>query len=53
VEYDDNIEEWIKHVVKTFTGEEPLNIPENIKYCKKCPQAIKNVCEWYRLMKNG
>jgi len=52
VEYDDNIEEWIKHVVKTFTGEEPLNVPENIKYCKKCPQAIKNVCEWYRLMKN-
>jgi len=51
VEYDDDIEEWIKHVVKTFTGEESLNIPENIKYCKKCPKAIKNLCNWYEVMK--
>jgi hypothetical protein len=50
--YDDNIEEWIKHVVKTFTGEQPLKAPYDIHYCRKCPEAIRNVCSWHEMMKD-
>jgi hypothetical protein len=53
VEYDEYIEDWIKYVVKTFIGEQPLKIPYNTNYCRKCPEAIREKCSWYEMMKHG
>jgi len=51
VEYDDNIEEWIKYVVNSFKGEQYINVPIDKSLCKHCYDSIKEICEWYQMMK--
>ncbi|MGB9855838.1 MAG: CRISPR-associated protein Cas4 [Caldisericum exile] len=53
VEYDDNIEEWIKYVVDSFKGKKPLNIPRDISTCKHCYGNIKEKCEYWSMMKDA
>jgi hypothetical protein len=46
VEYDDNIEEWIKDAVDKFNGLSKVSIPP-YRYCKLCPTQVKSNCSWY------
>lgn len=50
VEYDDNIEEWIREVVNKFKGLSRMNVP-HYAYCKRCPSQVRDKCDWYFLRK--
>ena len=49
VEYDSNIEQWIRHVADCFRGLEKVSIP-HIGVCRKCPKNVRDACDWYILM---
>jgi len=51
VEYDDNIEEWVKSIVDMFKGLRPVSVPP-YNYCKLCPVAVKSKCSWYEMRKD-
>lgn len=50
VQYDEGIEDWIRHVVRCFRGLEKVS-PPNIKICKFCPKNVKENCDWYLAMR--
>jgi len=51
VEYDVNIEEWVREVVRKFKGLSRMNVP-HYAYCKRCPEQIRSKCDWYYLRSN-
>jgi hypothetical protein len=48
VPYNDNIEEWITHVVNKLLGLERQEIVP-YKYCLMCPRQVKSACSFYAL----
>lgn len=52
VEYDEHVEEWIRHVYKCFAGLEKVSAPIP-KICKFCPKNIRDSCDWNFLMKKN
>jgi hypothetical protein len=49
VEYDHNIEEWIRHVANCFRGLEKVAAPHK-GICRFCPKNVRSACDWYILM---
>lgn len=52
VEYDENIEEWIKRAVYQYLGLAPMNIAP-YAYCKLCPKYVKEDCPYYYMRKES
>jgi len=52
VEYDNNIEEWIKYTVECYMGLKPIRIPD-LKLCRYCPSHIRKVCNWYKIRRGN
>lgn len=50
VDYDENIEQWIKQAILGILGLHPVKTP-SYKTCKYCSKNIKEKCDWYKLMK--
>jgi hypothetical protein len=50
VSYNNDIEEWISHVVNKVNGLEKVEIPA-YEYCKHCPSHIVKACDWNRMRK--
>lgn len=50
VEYDTEIEEWIKNTKLKFLGLSKVIIPK-FAYCRVCPNQIKQQCDWYQSRK--
>jgi hypothetical protein len=48
VPYNNDIEEWISHVVNKVNGLERVEIPP-YEYCKHCPSHVRERCDWYSL----
>jgi CRISPR/Cas system-associated exonuclease Cas4 (RecB family) len=48
VEYDYDIEEWVRSIVKQFKGLAKTS-PPPYQYCKMCPVQVKKICDWYFL----
>lgn len=47
VEYDPDIEDWIRNLVKIYNGQEQMRVPP-YKYCKECYSQVRSICDWYR-----
>ena len=52
VDYDENIEEWIKEVVNKYKGLTKMVVP-HYAYCKRCPVQVRSKCNWYELRKEN
>ena len=52
VEYDPNIEEWIRDVVNKYKGLASFQLPP-FYYCKRCPIQVKSRCSYYQVRRNG
>jgi hypothetical protein len=50
VEYDYEIEDWVREVINKFKGLSKVS-PPAYSYCKKCPVQVKQKCDWYSLRK--
>jgi CRISPR/Cas system-associated exonuclease Cas4 (RecB family) len=48
VEYDYEIEDWIRKVINQFKGLEKVS-PPPFYYCKKCYPEIKKRCDWFAI----
>ena len=51
VEYDENIEDWIRDVVSRYKGLSRVSTPP-LYYCKRCPVQVRNKCSWYSSMRD-
>jgi hypothetical protein len=50
VQYDENIEIWIKNTIECYMGIRPVRIPD-YKLCRFCPANVKRCCNWYAIRK--
>ena len=48
VEYNPNIEDWIRWALKVYQGLERMILPP-FSYCRMCPHPVKTLCEYYPL----
>jgi len=48
VEYDYNIEDWIRNVIDQFRGQSRVR-PPPFSYCRLCPKQVKLKCSWFEM----
>ena len=52
VEYDEDIEDWVRNAFKKFSGLSKVS-PPPYSYCKKCPVQVKQRCSWYEMRRKS
>lgn len=50
VEYDSNIEQWIKHCAEMFLGLAKMSVAP-YAYCRLCPLQVKKLCSYFEMRK--